>query len=264
MPWRGFRSTRVYVVIGGATLQRFPQPRHRNHRRRLSGATARMRSALAASHCGHGGIRRRSWRLGSVRAVMKSGSLRMDANSRGGMSSPSVSRSPRIGPGGDEADCRPSTERTSRLISGTESSSSRARRGRVCTSSARFHTDAVPVRSSVSYQAFPDTRREDVPARVDREMRSRSHSLLRRPRQPIRAIRVRRSASRQHHDRPGDLDRSTTGMRAGRYRCLSHLTRSPPRLGIPLTLSSSARCRYVVLLTSASCISDDFSIITSP
>jgi hypothetical protein len=62
--------------IGGATFQRCPHPWHRNHRRRLSGAAGRTRSAFVASHCGHGGIRRRSWgRTSLILEVTRSGSL---------------------------------------------------------------------------------------------------------------------------------------------------------------------------------------------
>jgi hypothetical protein len=62
--------------IGGATFQRCPHPWHRNHRRRLSGAAGRTRSAFVASHFGHGGIRRRSWgRTSLIREATRSGSL---------------------------------------------------------------------------------------------------------------------------------------------------------------------------------------------
>ncbi len=94
------------------------------------------------------------------------------------MSSRSVSTST-PSPGEAEAGCLPATERMSRRISGTESSSSRARRGPICTSSARFHTDVVPVRASVSGRAFPDTRREDAPTPVDQGLYSWSTRYLR-------------------------------------------------------------------------------------
>jgi hypothetical protein len=176
-----------------------------------------------ASHCGHGGIRRRSRRPGSpVGKVTRSGPLRIDSSSRGGTSSRSVSTSPPPSPGGGVANCLPSTERTSRRISGTENSSLQARRGPVCTSSARFHTDAVPVRSSVSCRAFPDTRREGAPAPVDRGMYSRLTRFVAQAAEELERSRNSRSAfSQSSTSCPSSRPRSQYSSNARRAMSLS-------------------------------------------
>ena len=152
-------------------LQRCPHPRHRNHRRRLSVATDGTRSALAASHCGHGGITRRSLRCGLVGGAPRSRCLCMAPSSRGATLSRTGSTREPLSPAVEAMRCLPSIERTSRRSSGGEHLPSRAHPELDCTSSARSRTDAVSVRSASMTDVITDvTRRSTRQAeRVPRE-----------------------------------------------------------------------------------------------